>query len=259
MAKSWANKLWNWRRHSKTRNSCYTNALVYKPYPPTNNENLISSCRCNYKWGLLPSSLRKSGDNSAFCRLDSARASACHCRALLGSNAHSSSVLCPQCLSCVQILKSSLQMLMIRVKWRLTRQVYQAVSVLLQDVSLVQSSSMSHSNFSDLQSYNREIRHVKNIPHNAMFHWNFQKYSVRVLYAIIDWVCRGIPKWCIVGYSLTCPILNFHFWVGIMLQSFNTEIGRADNIPTMQLSVGISRDTTILTPARFVHIGNLDR
>ena len=28
--------------------------------------------------------------------------------------------------------------------------------------------------------------HVINIPRNAMFHWNFQKYSVNVLYAIID-------------------------------------------------------------------------
>ena len=27
-----------------------------------------------------------------------------------------------------------------------------------------------------------------------------------MLYAIIDWVCLGIPKLCIVGYSLTCPI-----------------------------------------------------
>ena len=33
--------------------------------------------------------------------------------------------------------------------------------------------------------------------HNAIFHWKFQKYSV----------CLKIPKLCIVGYSLTCPIL----------------------------------------------------
>ena len=27
-----------------------------------------------------------------------------------------------------------------------------------------------------------------------------------LIHAIIDWVCLGIPKQCIVGYSLTCPI-----------------------------------------------------
>ena len=30
--------------------------------------------------------------------------------------------------------------------------------------------------------------------HNAIFHWNFQKYSVKVIYAIIDSVCLGYPK-----------------------------------------------------------------
>ena len=29
---------------------------------------------------------------------------------------------------------------------------------------------------------------------NAVFLWNFQKYSVEILYAIIDWVCLGFPK-----------------------------------------------------------------
>ena len=29
--------------------------------------------------------------------------------------------------------------------------------------------------------------------HNAIFHWNYQKYSVKILYAIIDWVF-GISK-----------------------------------------------------------------
>ena len=27
-----------------------------------------------------------------------------------------------------------------------------------------------------------------------------------LIHAIIDWACLGIPKQCIVGYSLTCPI-----------------------------------------------------
>ena len=30
--------------------------------------------------------------------------------------------------------------------------------------------------------------------HNAIFHRNFQKYSVEILYAVIDWVCLGNPK-----------------------------------------------------------------
>ena len=30
--------------------------------------------------------------------------------------------------------------------------------------------------------------------HNAIFDWNFQKYSVKILYDIIDWVYLGIPK-----------------------------------------------------------------
>ena len=36
---------------------------------------------------------------------------------------------------------------------------------------------------------------------NAFFQWNFQKHSVKIIYAIaiIDWVCLGFPKWCIVG------------------------------------------------------------
>ena len=45
------------------------------------------------------------------------------------------------------------------------------------------------------------------------FHWNFQKYSVKILYAIIDWVCLGIPKHWLVGYLLTCPIEQcFYFY-----------------------------------------------
>ena len=29
--------------------------------------------------------------------------------------------------------------------------------------------------------------------HNAIFHWNFQKHSVKILHAIIDQECLGIP------------------------------------------------------------------
>mgnify|MGYP001803723879 CR=1 FL=1 len=38
------------------------------------------------------------------------------------------------------------------------------------------------------------IRHVNNIPTMQFFCWNFQKYSVKIIYAIIDRVCLGIPK-----------------------------------------------------------------
>ena len=38
------------------------------------------------------------------------------------------------------------------------------------------------------------IEYVDNIPTMQFFHWNFQKYSVKVIYAIIDWVCLGFPK-----------------------------------------------------------------
>ena len=30
--------------------------------------------------------------------------------------------------------------------------------------------------------------------HNAIVHRNFQKYSVKILYATIDWMCLGNPK-----------------------------------------------------------------
>ena len=36
--------------------------------------------------------------------------------------------------------------------------------------------------------------YVNNIPTNVIFHWNFHKYSVKIFYAIIDFVCLGIPK-----------------------------------------------------------------
>ena len=44
--------------------------------------------------------------------------------------------------------------------------------------------------------------------HTAIFHWNFQKYSVKFIYAIIDWVWLGFPELCIVGYSLTGLIIR---------------------------------------------------
>ena len=50
------------------------------------------------------------------------------------------------------------------------------------------------------------IGHVNNIPTQCNFHWNLLKYSVKTLYAIIDWKCLGIPKQCIVGYSLTLTL-----------------------------------------------------
>ena len=45
--------------------------------------------------------------------------------------------------------------------------------------------------------------------HNAIVHRNFQKYSVKYIYAIIDWVCLEFPKWCIVGYLLAYPIGSY--------------------------------------------------
>ena len=39
-------------------------------------------------------------------------------------------------------------------------------------------------------SFNRACQqHSK----NAIFNWNFQKYSVKIIYAIFDWVCLGYP------------------------------------------------------------------
>ena len=47
--------------------------------------------------------------------------------------------------------------------------------------------------FASINKFCSLIGHVNNIP-NAIFHWNFQKYSVKIIYAIIDWVCLGFPK-----------------------------------------------------------------
>ena len=52
------------------------------------------------------------------------------------------------------------------------------------------------------------------------------KYSVKIIYAIIDWVYPGLPKWCIVGYSLTCPIAMLNIYALIFrlrsLRNFNS-------------------------------------
>ena len=42
--------------------------------------------------------------------------------------------------------------------------------------------------------------------HNAIFHWTLQNYSVKVLYAIIDWGSGNSKIMLNVGYSLTCSI-----------------------------------------------------
>ena len=52
-----------------------------------------------------------------------------------------------------------------------------------------------------------QIMACKQHSHNAIVHLNFQKYSVKILYAIMDWVCLGQPKQSIVGYSSTCPFM----------------------------------------------------
>ena len=53
------------------------------------------------------------------------------------------------------------------------------------------------------------IGHADNIPSVQFLTAISRKYFVKILYAIIDAidrVCLEIPKLCIVGYSLTCPI-----------------------------------------------------
>ena len=46
------------------------------------------------------------------------------------------------------------------------------------------------------------IGHVNNIP-TVQFFTGFSRNTQSKSYAIIDWVCPGFPKWCIVGCSLT--------------------------------------------------------
>ena len=47
---------------------------------------------------------------------------------------------------------------------------------------------------------------------NVIFHWYFQNYSVKILYAIIDWEYLEILKWWIMGYSLSCSIeINYRY------------------------------------------------
>ena len=52
-------------------------------------------------------------------------------------------------------------------------------------------------NFSCLwKIFYASIEHAKEYPTTLhfFFHWNFQKYSVKIIYAIIDRVRLGIPK-----------------------------------------------------------------
>ena len=62
------------------------------------------------------------------------------------------------------------------------------------------------------------IEHVNNIPIMQFFIWisrNTQSKSYMLsskTLEIIDWVSLGIPKKCIVGYSLTYPIHNYKVW-----------------------------------------------
>ena len=48
---------------------------------------------------------------------------------------------------------------------------------------------------------NIPMGHVNNIPTIQFFRWNSQKYTIKILCAIIDRVRLGIPDRCIVGYS----------------------------------------------------------
>ena len=43
--------------------------------------------------------------------------------------------------------------------------------------------------------------------HNAIFHWNFQKYSVKIFIAIIDWVC-GNPEIMHCGILINTPYFH---------------------------------------------------
>ena len=57
--------------------------------------------------------------------------------------------------------------------------------------------------------------------HIAVFSQNSQKNSTKILYANIDWDCVGIPKWCIVGYSVACSIewLLFTFIISLCIMT----------------------------------------
>ena len=47
--------------------------------------------------------------------------------------------------------------------------------------------------------------------HNAIFYWNFQKYSVKIIYAIIGWVSRISKK---LHYGI---LINMPYWEHIYL------------------------------------------
>ena len=76
-------------------------------------------------------------------------------------------------------------------------------------------------------SFLEQIEHS----HNATFQWNSQIYEVNIIYAIIDCVCRGFPKYmyCIVGQSLTCPFAYRNkARTGLDQRSQNTKGGLTD-------------------------------
>ena len=53
----------------------------------------------------------------------------------------------------------------------------------------------------------QKLGRVKDI-HTMQFFTKISRNTQSKSYAIIGWVCLGFPKWCIVGYSLTCLILR---------------------------------------------------
>ena len=57
--------------------------------------------------------------------------------------------------------------------------------------------------------------------YNVIFHW---KYSVKIIYAIIDWVRLGFPKLYTVGYSLA----SLFDVVAVTVLSCNAKAGRWD-------------------------------
>ena len=57
-----------------------------------------------------------------------------------------------------------------------------------------------------LHSVSLVCRTCQQHSHNAIFHWNFQLNSFKIMYAIIDWVWLGFTKQCIVGHWLICLI-----------------------------------------------------
>ena len=90
--------------------------------------------------------------------------------------------------------------------------------------------------------------HVDQIGHShhndVFFHRNCQKYSVKIIYTIIDWVCLGIPEWCIVGYSVTCPI---NLWLCcswcIFLVDLSQRLGLHSTTGQLQYNIRMTNNT----------------